>query len=71
MDLACQSSLSMGFSRQEYGSVLIFYTQELKPHLLCLLHWQVDSLPLCHLGSPDNNGLAHARGEEDRGLMGL
>ena len=21
-------------------------------HLLCLLHWQVDSLPLSHLGSP-------------------
>ena len=71
MDLACQASLSMRFSRQEYGSVLIFHTQELKPHLLCLLHWQVDSLPLCHLGSLDNHGLAHARGEEDHGLMGL
>ena len=22
------------------------------PHLLCLLHWQADSLPLSHLGSP-------------------
>ena len=22
------------------------------PCLLCLPHWQVDSLPLCHLGSP-------------------
>ena len=21
-------------------------------HISCLLHWQVDSLPLCHLGSP-------------------
>ena len=28
----------------------IFPTQELNPHVLCLLHWQVDSLPLSHLG---------------------
>ena len=27
----------------------IFPNQELSP---CLQHWQVDSLPLCHLGSP-------------------
>ena len=30
----------------------IFPTQGSNPHLLCLLHWQKDSLPLCHLGSP-------------------
>ena len=30
----------------------IFPTQGLKPHLLCLLHWQGGSLSLCHLGSP-------------------
>ena len=30
----------------------IFPTQWLNPHLLGLLHWQVDSLPLHHLGSP-------------------
>ena len=29
----------------------IFPTQGLNPCLLCLLHWQTDSLPLCHLGS--------------------
>ena len=29
----------------------IFPTQGLNLRLLCLLHWQVDSLPLCHLGS--------------------
>ena len=29
----------------------IFLTQESNPHLLCLLHWQADSSPLCHLGS--------------------
>ena len=27
----------------------IFPTQRLKPNLLCLLYWQVDSLALCHL----------------------
>ena len=27
----------------------IFLTHESNPHLLHLLHWQVDSLPLCHL----------------------
>ena len=47
----------MEFSKQEYWSRLpfllqgIFQTQRLNPHLLCLLHWQVDSLPLQHLGS--------------------
>ena len=30
----------------------IFQTQESNPHLLLLLHWQADSLPLHHLGSP-------------------
>ena len=30
----------------------IFSTQGSSPHLLQLLHWQVDSLPLSHLGSP-------------------
>ena len=28
----------------------IFHTQGSNPHLLYLLHWQEDSLPLCHLG---------------------
>ena len=30
----------------------IFPTQSSNPHLLSLLHWQVDSLPLCNLGNP-------------------
>ena len=30
----------------------IFPAQGLNPHLLWLLHWQADSLPLCQLGSP-------------------
>ena len=29
-----------------------FPTQGSSPHLRCLLHWQVGSLPPCHLGSP-------------------
>ena len=29
----------------------IFLTQGLNPHVLCLLHWQANSLPLCCLGS--------------------
>ena len=32
----------------------IFLTQELNPCLLCLLHWQVDSLALWHLGISKN-----------------
>ena len=31
----------------------IFLTQGSDSHLLHLLHWQVDSLPLSYLGSPD------------------
>ena len=55
--VACQVSLSMGFSRREYWSGLLFPspgdpTHGLNPSLPCLLHWQVDSLPLFHLGSP-------------------
>ena len=30
----------------------IFPTQGSNPCLLCLLHWQADSLPLSHLGNP-------------------
>ena len=55
--VACQAPLSMRFSRQEYWSGLSFPTPRdlsnpgINPHLLCLLHWQVNSLPLHHLGS--------------------
>ena len=34
------------------GSSLLFPTQGLNMSLLCLLHWQVDSLPLSHLEGP-------------------
>ena len=55
---AHRAPLSKGFPRQEYWSGLhfllqgILQTQGSNPHPLCLLHWQVDSLPLHHLGSP-------------------
>ena len=31
----------------------IFPTEGLNPSLLCLLHWETDSLLLCHLGNPN------------------
>ena len=48
--VAHQAALSMGFSRQEYWTGLlfsppgIFLTQESNSCLLYLLHWQADSL---------------------------
>ena len=51
-------SLFMGFPRQEYLSGLPFPPPGDLPGqgsnllLLHLLHWQVDSLPLCRLGRP-------------------
>ena len=49
--LAHQTLPSMEFSSKNTGAGCYFLLQE-NPHLLCLLHWQVDSLPLHHLGSP-------------------
>ena len=37
----------------------IFPTQESNPHLLRLLHWEADSLPPHHLGSPENQEMTH------------
>ena len=51
-----QAPLFMGFPGQEYWSGLpfpsagIFLTQESNP---CVIHWQMDSLPLSHQGSPN------------------
>ena len=53
--VALQAPPSMGFSRQEYWSGLPFPSPEDLPHPRLdprLLHWQLDSLPLSHLGSP-------------------
>ena len=58
MDYSCQAPLFMRFPRQDTGVGChfllqgIFLTQRSNPHLLCLLHWQADSFPLNHLGSP-------------------
>ena len=56
--VAHQVPLSMEFSRQEYWNEFchfllqgIFLTQGSNPGLLCLLHWQAESLPPCHPGS--------------------
>ena len=49
--VAHQAPLSMGFSRQEYWSGLPFPSPGdlpdpgIEPSLLCLRHWQMDSLP--------------------------
>ena len=47
--VACLAPLSMGLSRQEYGSRLHFLLQEILPTQrsnLRLLHWQAGSSPL-------------------------
>ena len=55
---AHQAPLSMDFPGKNTGMGCHFLLQEVFPTqglnlcLLHLLHWQADSLPLCHLGSP-------------------
>ena len=62
--IARQPPLSMEFSRQECWSGLLEYFLLLgssqprdKTHVLHLLHWQVDSLPLHHLGIGKKPGM--------------
>ena len=43
--IAHQALLSVGLSRQECWSGLPISNQGSNLHLLCFLHWQVDSLP--------------------------
>ena len=53
--VACQAPLSIGFSRQEYWSGLPFpYPRDLPNSRIepASLVWQMDSLPLSHLGHP-------------------
>ena len=60
----CQASPSMGFPRQEYWNGLPFPLQGIFPTQGsngCLLQWQVDSLPLSHLGSPAAAAAAAAK----------
>ena len=56
--IAHQALLSVGFSRQQHWSGCnfllqgIFVTPGSNPCLLCLLHWQMGSLPLTPPGKP-------------------
>ena len=59
--VARQAPLSRGFSRQECWSGLPFPSPGDLPDwdrnyvsCICLLHWQVGSLPPCHVGSRSN-----------------
>ena len=58
MDCSPPGSPSLGFSRQEWVAIPfsrgIFLIQGSKPGFLRLLYWQVDSLPLSHLGRPQS-----------------
>ena len=54
--VSCQAPLSMGFPTQGYWSRLPFPSPGDLPNAgieSTSLHWQVDSLPLNHLGSPE------------------
>ena len=57
--VARQAPLSIGFPRQEYWSGLPFpppgdlSSPGTEPESAMSPTWQIDSLPLCHLGSPD------------------
>ena len=53
--VACQAPLPMEFSRQEYWGGVLFPTPGQKLHLLHLLHWKVDSLPLAPPGKPSSS----------------
>ena len=59
--VAHQAPLSLEFSSKNTGVGChfllheIFLTQGSNPSPLCLLHWQADSLPLSHQGSPYYN----------------
>ena len=52
--VACQAPLSMGFSRQEYWSVVMPFSRRSSPLRDRVVSpvLQADSLPLSHLGSP-------------------
>ena len=58
--IACQAPLSTGFSRQEYWSSLPcpppgdLPNPGTEPTSLCLLYWQVGSLPLAPPGKPNS-----------------
>ena len=62
MDCRRQAPLSMGFARQEYWSELLCPPPGNLPDPgsnLCLLRWQVDSLPMSHLEALPDTWLAN------------
>ena len=67
----------MGISRQEYWSGLPFAPPGdlpdpgIKPLSLALLHWQVDSLPWSHLGSPGKEEKGSNHLEQNLGALVL
>ena len=58
-------AISFSISRVGFHFLLqgIFPTGGLNPSLLCLLHWQADSLSLYHLGSPSATVGYHVRSQ--------
>ena len=56
VDCSCQAPPSLGFSRQYWSGLPrlqdIFLRQGWNPYFLCLLRWQVGSLPLAPPGKP-------------------
>ena len=71
-DYRLPCSPSMGFSRQEYWTRLLFLFQGIfliQRWNLDLLHWQVDSLPLSHKGSPHGTGATKPKGGKTSELM--
>ena len=83
--IAHQAPLSMGFSRHEYWSRLPHLPPGdlpdpgIEQHLLCLLHWQVGSLPLAPPGKlhkilslPQRSSQSRVRGRfRNRKLFGI
>ena len=72
--VAHQVPLSMGFSRQEYGSGLhslqvIFPIQGWNLSLLCLLRWQAGSFPLAPPGKPWTIGQGYDSKVEEKSQM--
>ena len=74
-DCSLPGSSVHGFPRQEHWNAFlfpppgIFPTQGSNLCLLHLLHWQVDSLPLSHLGNPRNKLLGFRWGKEVDGNL--
>ena len=75
--VACQPPLSMRLSHRDFGVYCYFLIQGVFPaqglnlHLLWLLHWQADSLPLSRLGSQywTSSLLYYPKGKEVENIL--